>query len=77
MAQRAVTLQKRLFGATHPEVGLGLANLAVMQQSIGQMNEAALSYRDALAILEPTLGSSHPTTMTCRINFQALGAPPE
>ena len=72
MAQRALTLHKKLLGATHPEVGLTLANLAVMQQALGRTTDATVSYRKAGVILEEALGSAHPTTATCRLNYGRL-----
>lgn len=67
-------MKQKLLGAAHPDVGLTLAILAVIQKSGGRVVEADSCCRRALAILEESLGSAHPRTVVCRDNYVKLRA---
>jgi hypothetical protein len=49
-----------------------LNNLAVSRGAQGADEKAAELYARALAIFEAELGADHPTTMTCRGNYEDL-----
>jgi len=52
----------------HPEVAVVHNNLAVLYTKQGRTEEALRHYDAALDILQQTVGSAHPTTVTCRGN---------
>ncbi|MEL7333818.1 MAG: tetratricopeptide repeat protein, partial [Cyanobacteria bacterium J06560_2] len=72
----ALSIQKALLGNEHPDVAVGLYNLAALYDNQFRFKEAELLFREALAIFQSTFGSSHPHTqkistkvdMICRMN---------
>ena len=67
-------MKEKLLGAAHPDVGLALVNLGVMQDALGRASEAEASFRRALGILEASLGASHPATAACRESWAQVAA---
>ena len=67
-------MKEKLLGESHPDVGLALVNLGVIQEALGHASEAGSSLRRALAILEASLGASHPATAACRDDLAQLAA---
>ena len=53
-------MKRRLLGDKHPEIALGLNNLAVMYQDKGDLVHAESTYREALAMQRELLGATHP-----------------
>ena len=56
-------------GSHHPDLALTLNNLGNVLFDIGKKEEALHSYREALSILQKTLGEQHPMTSTVKDNF--------
>ena len=53
-------------------LGLLLTNLALLPKAANHLSEAEQMYRQALKILEDSLGPDHPDTITVRNNIQNL-----
>ncbi len=56
----------------HPDVALGLNNLALLFYDQGKYTEAEPLYQRALAILEKALGPDHPDLVTGLENYARL-----
>jgi tetratricopeptide (TPR) repeat protein len=69
---QALGIRERLFGPTHPEVGLSLGHLAVIYQMRGENERARSFYAAALAILDefPDLHQAERTIL--RENLEGL-----
>jgi len=70
-------MREKLLGATHADVALTLANLAVIAGALGTRAEANVLYSRALLIFDARLGSSHPRSATCRANYLSIRRPSE
>ncbi len=64
--RQALEVQRRRLGPSHPDVGLGLYNLAVIELSRERRDEARSAATEALSILERGLGVAHPASRACR-----------
>jgi tetratricopeptide (TPR) repeat protein len=62
LLRRALALDRKHFGPTHPEVGATDQLLAASLLSIGKAADALAPGREALSILEMQLGADHPRT---------------
>ncbi|MBE5316070.1 MAG: serine/threonine protein kinase [Xanthomonadales bacterium] len=60
---------KRVYGESSTLVGLGTAAKAKSLLGLGQVNEAAHAYQNALAILEGSLGREHALVSQHRLNY--------
>ena len=60
LSQRAVTIRKRLLGASHPDVATSLNNLADLYRAMAAYAQAEPLYRQALEIDRKALGQGHP-----------------
>jgi serine/threonine protein kinase/tetratricopeptide (TPR) repeat protein len=60
--QRALALDRQLFGAVHPRVADDLYNLGLIQHDLGHDAAAEQDYRQALAIKQTWYGTEHPDT---------------
>jgi len=58
--ERALELQRAVFGPAHPVIGELLVNLGAVELLRGAMKDAQRSFEQALPILEDALGSEHP-----------------
>ncbi|MCX5830995.1 MAG: tetratricopeptide repeat protein [Deltaproteobacteria bacterium] len=78
IAQQALAICEKVFGAEHSIVATGIDNLAVLYNSQGRYAEAEPLYKRALAISEKILGPEHPNTATALDNmaklYQKMGA---
>ena len=57
---RALTIEQAVLGAHHPNLALGLNNLALLHYERGAYLEAQTLLRRALAIEEEAYGPDHP-----------------
>jgi tetratricopeptide (TPR) repeat protein len=64
--ERALTLKRRLLGATHPDVAVTMHNLAVTVKRRGDAVRATQLLAEAEALFVATLGATHPRTVRCR-----------
>jgi tetratricopeptide (TPR) repeat protein len=55
-------------GETHPNVAIGINNLARLYEDMGRVAEALPLIEEALAILKTSLGPDHPTTAKLQEN---------
>jgi len=60
--QRALAIDRQLFGAVHPRVADDLYNLGLIQHDLGRDAAAEQNYRQALAIKQAWYGTEHPDT---------------
>lgn len=58
--KQIITIDENRFGAKHPNVALGLNNLAGIYRARGKYEEAEALLKQALKILEGALGEEHP-----------------
>ena len=58
--KRALAIREKALGPEHPDVAIGLNNLAALYQAQGRHAEAEPLYKRALAIREKALGPDHP-----------------
>ena len=70
--ERALGIDRRIFGDQHPRVASHLHNLAIVAQNMGDLRLAESLYRDAIASEERAFGSQHPETATARGNYGLL-----
>jgi serine/threonine-protein kinase len=68
--QRALTLDRELYGALHPRVGEDLVDLGEIQHDLIHDAQAEQYYRQALAIFQSWYGAEHPNTA---ITMSAVG----
>lgn len=69
---RALDLSEKAFGPNHPDVAVGLNNLAILRHQMGDTASAERLHRRALAIRERVLGSQHPATIESVSSLAAL-----
>ena len=67
-----LAIWKKVLGPDHPQVALGLNNLARLYRARGKYAEAEPLYKRALAINEKALGSDHPDLATTLNNLAEL-----
>ncbi|MFY9584464.1 MAG: tetratricopeptide repeat protein [Candidatus Acidiferrales bacterium] len=70
--QRALGIREKALGLEHPDVAIGLNNLAVLYHSQARYGEAEPLYRRALGIWEKALGPEHPSVATLLENHADL-----
>ena len=61
-----------VYGAEHPDVALGLNNLAGVYRAMNDPDGAEILYRRSLAIRERVLGGEHPDVGTTLKNLAGL-----
>jgi tetratricopeptide (TPR) repeat protein len=69
VAQQLLATLEKTLGRDHPDVGMVVANLALMYQSQDRYAEAEALFRQALTIQEKALGSDHPAVATSLNNL--------
>jgi serine/threonine-protein kinase len=69
--REALTIQQRLLGPDHPEVGTLLNNLGVLMNSSGRYAEGETYARQALMVREAALGPEHPYVANSMLNLAA------
>jgi len=62
--RKAIAMDRQLLGASHPQTGFDLMNLASIQLSELRYSEAEKNYRDGIAILKDWYGADHPDVAT-------------
>jgi len=67
--RRALAIQEKGLGPTHPEVGVTLNNLAGVLGALGRLASAEQAYRRAMAVFEKALGPANPRLALCAANF--------
>ncbi|WP_214110780.1 tetratricopeptide repeat protein [Acrocarpospora catenulata] len=81
IALRALAIAESEYGSDHPDVAVGLGNLAVNLGDLGKSGEAVLLEQRALAITEAAYGPDHPAVAVRLSNlaasFSDLGRPRE
>ena len=60
LIRRALAIDEKSFGPDHPNVAIGLNNLALLLQATNRLAEAEPLMRRALAIDEKSFGPDHP-----------------
>ena len=76
--ERALAIREKALGASHPDVGQTLNNLANVYRDQGKYAEAEGLFKRALMIREQALGPNHPDVTATRHNLAAcsFGARP-
>ena len=64
--QRALAIDKQVYGERHPSVANDLINLGAIQFERGHYAEAERDYRQALDIIQPFYGKDHPETASAQ-----------
>ncbi len=59
--QRAVELDKQVYGGDHPEIARGLNDLAMVLRAMGRSREAAEFMTESLRLYQKINGPGHPT----------------
>jgi len=72
LTARALAIDEKAYGPEHPDVAIGLNNLAQLLQATSRLGEAEPLMRRALAINEKSLGTDDPNTVTFRNNLAKL-----
>jgi tetratricopeptide (TPR) repeat protein len=70
--ERALAIQEKALGASHPDTATSLNNLAGLLYTMGDYAEAQPLYERALAIYEQELGVNHPDTARSLNNLALL-----
>jgi len=70
--EQAVNLAEAAQGENHPDRGLFLMNLAILEDGEGQAQAAEAHYRQALHILETSWGEEHPHSQDCRLYLETF-----
>jgi tetratricopeptide (TPR) repeat protein len=60
LLERALAIQKTVYGFEHPKVAITLGNLGTVQQQLGKLDTARITQQRALAINEAVHGPEHP-----------------
>ncbi len=71
--QRGLKIFVSVYGPEHPDVARTLANLANVQQQLGELDAARLYIGRAAGVFERSLGPDHPDTKQARAHFESLG----
>jgi tetratricopeptide (TPR) repeat protein len=69
LLERALAIQRRVWGADHPETATTETNLAGMLLAAGRLADAERLGREALAGFEKTVGPQHPRTAAAASNL--------
>jgi tetratricopeptide (TPR) repeat protein len=72
MFRRALAIDEASLGPDHPNVAVGLSNLAALLRATNRLAEAEPMFRRALAIDEASLGPDHPNIAIRLSNLAAL-----
>ncbi len=72
IAQEALEVAEKTFGADHPNLATSLNNLALLYQAQGEYAAAEPLHKRALAIREKALGPDHPQVAASLNNLAAL-----
>lgn len=68
--EEALSISRELLGESHSQVAVVLGALAQVHHSQGRREEAEDLYRQALAMLEDTLGPEHPELAATWFNLE-------
>jgi tetratricopeptide (TPR) repeat protein len=68
----ALTIYRRHYGASHPEIAVVLNNLGALYQAIGQTKRAELYHRKALPMKHRVLNANHPDLALTMNNLALL-----
>lgn len=69
LLQEVVSQLRRRHAEPHYELGEALGNLASTRAELGQLEEALVPRREALAILDETVGTAHPSAVIQRTSY--------
>jgi tetratricopeptide (TPR) repeat protein len=72
VAKRALQVAQQNDGPDHPNVALGLSNLAELYEAQGEYAEAELLYKRSLKILEKAFGPDDPFLAPTLLNMASL-----
>jgi uncharacterized protein len=72
LLQRSLAIKESLFGPSHAEVAVTLANLGYYYKATGKLLAARRAYERSLSILRSTVGASHPVTANVLYNMAQL-----
>jgi serine/threonine protein kinase/Flp pilus assembly protein TadD len=70
--ERALEIDKRVFGDDHPRLAVYLGNLAIVAQSMGDLKLAESLSREALERNVRAYGDRHPETAAAKENYSVL-----
>ncbi len=69
---QAIEVWRKVGGGRHPEVGVGLHNVAMLELSLGQTARALEHFEEALHIIQETLPPDHPLRATVLQGYSGL-----
>src|SRR5947207_2002972 len=64
--KRAAAIDEKTFGPDHPNVGMSLFTLALVEENLGNYSAAESLYRRALAVYEKAFGPENPRVKATR-----------
>ena len=76
LMRRALAIDEKSFGPEHPNVAMGLNNLAQLLQDTNRLAEAEPLMRRALAIDEKSFGPDHPRSPSTSTTWRGCCRPP-
>ena len=74
--KRALAIDEKSYGPEHPNVAIGLNNLAQLLQATNRLGEAEPLMKRALAIDEKSYGPEHPTVAIASTTSRHYCRPP-
>ena len=69
---QAIEVWRKVGGPSHPEVGVGLHNLAMLEVATGETDRALEHFQQALEILQSTLPPGHPLQAAALQGYSTL-----
>ena len=75
--EKALDINRDVYGDGHSKVAINKNNIANIQRSRGNVAEAKKYYKEAIKVLNRTLGSNHDTTKLAMRNYRRLSAQKE
>jgi nephrocystin-3 len=72
LVRRALDIETKNLGSSHPSIAIRLANLASLLESMNRLDEVEGLYRRALSITEESVGPEHPKVSICLSNLSVF-----
>ncbi|MGB1701094.1 MAG: tetratricopeptide repeat protein, partial [Nannocystaceae bacterium] len=70
--EKGLKLDEAIKGAEHPDVGVSLLNLSIVERTAGRLEKATQHVERALAIFRAVYGDGHPHTLKARDSLASI-----